>query len=219
MSYFGFIPTADLQQKIQDLRQQRHGKTALYPLRDQVIQQLNEELMDQVLGNLIQHLPANEKRDTAEKLLGYVKSSIQVLLGQLLGKSNNDEIQASIDFIEQSLFKDATGQVRIGTQIDQDLAKQLHSNFNAILAGDAVKPIRPALLNQYQNLADQIIFHFMTEFQKSLGLGMIKRKAADMATATIKKSIHIGAEKLILNLDSKELTMVSKQHQDLIIIS
>lgn len=218
MSYFGFIPTADLQQKIQDLRQQRHGKTALYPLRDQVIQQLNEELMDQVLGNLIQHLPANEKRDTAEKLLGYVKSSIQVLLGQLLGKVSNDEVQASIDFIEQSLFKDPAGQLRIGTQIDQELAKQLQSNYNAILSGESAKAIRPALLTQYQNLADQIIFHFMTQFQKTLGLGMIKRKAADMATATVKKSIHIGAEKLILNLDGQELTMVSEQHRGLVFV-
>lgn len=218
MSYFGFIPTADLQQKIQDLRQQRHSKTPLYPLRDEIIQQLNDELMDQVLGKLIQHLPASEKRDTAEKLLGYVKSSIHVLLGQLLGKASNDEVQASIDFIEQSLFKDPAGQLRIGTQIDQELAKQLQSNYNAILSGESAKAIRPALLTQYQNLADQIIFHFMTQFQKTLGLGMIKRKAADMATATVKKSIHIGAEKLILNLDSQELTMVSEQHRGLVFV-
>lgn len=216
MSHFGFIPTADLQQKIQHLLQQRQSKTALYPLRDEIIQQMNDELMDQVLGKLIQHFPASEKRDTAEKLLGYVKSSIHVLLGQLLGKANNDEVQASIDFIEQSLFKDSTGQMRIGTQIDQDLAKQLQSNYSAILSGEPVKAIRPALLTQYQNLADQIIFHFMTQFQKTLGLGMIKRKAADMATATVKKSIHIGAEKLILNLDSKELATVSEQHRNLV---
>lgn len=218
MSYFGFIPTADLQQKIQNLQQQRHSKTPLYPLRDEIIQQLNDELMDQVLGKLIQHLPASEKRDTAEKLLGYVKSSIHVLLGQLLGKVSNDEVQASIDFIEQSLFKDPAGQLRIGTQIDQELAKQLQSNYNAILSGESAKAIRPALLTQYQNLADQIIFHFMTQFQKTLGLGMIKRKAADMATATVKKSIHIGAEKLILNLDSQELTMVSEQHRGLVFV-
>ncbi|MFB2579228.1 MULTISPECIES: hypothetical protein [unclassified Acinetobacter] len=215
-SHFGFIPSNDLQQQMQQIKQQRHGKEPIYPLRDKIAVQLNDELLDRVLGDLIQQLPASDKRDTAEKLMTYVKSSIHVLLNQLLGKASNDELQASIDFIDQSFFKDAKGQQRLGAVVDNELAKQLQSNFTAIQAGEPVKAIRPALTQQYQNLADQIIHHFMTEFQKTLGLGMIKRKAADIATAAVKKAVHIGIEKLVPMLDSNELKVAAEQHSDLI---
>ncbi len=49
--------------------------------------------------------PASDKRDTAEKLAGYVKSTVAVLLKQLLGKASNDVVKQSIEFSEKVSLK------------------------------------------------------------------------------------------------------------------
>ena len=51
---------------------------------------------------LVRRFPASDKRDTAEKLAGYVKSTVAVLLKQLLSKADNDVVRQSVEFSERS---------------------------------------------------------------------------------------------------------------------
>ena len=67
---------------------------------------INDEIIDAILTELVRRFPASEKRDTAEKLAGYIKSTVAVLLKQLLSKAPNEVVKESIAFSERSLFKD-----------------------------------------------------------------------------------------------------------------
>ena len=82
MPFFGFTPSEGLLNDIQTGIANKNSSEPLYPLRDKIALQLNEEIIDNVLIQLVQHFPASEKRDTAEKLAGYVKSTVAVLLKQ-----------------------------------------------------------------------------------------------------------------------------------------
>ena len=214
--FFGFIPSEALLANIQQIQKQRHSNQALYLIRDQIALQINDEILDQVLGQLIADFPESDKRDTALKLLGYVKSTVQLLLKQLLSKSSNTEVQASIDFIQQSLFIDQDNQLRIGAPIDATLAKQLKANFAALSEAKASKTITPVLQEQYKQLSNQVIQHFMLAFYHTLALGMIKRKAADIGTAAVTKAMHIGIDKLLPRLSSLELQHLSQTHDRLV---
>ncbi len=67
MPFFGFTPSEGLLNDIQTGIANKNSSEPLYPLRDKIALQLNEEIIENVLTQLVQHFPASEKRDTAEK--------------------------------------------------------------------------------------------------------------------------------------------------------
>jgi len=130
MPFFGFIPSTELLQTIQTAQQKKDSSEPLYPLRDKTALLINDEIIDAILTELVRRFPPSDKRDTAEKLAGYIKSTVAVLLKQLLGKSSNDVVQASIQFSEKSLFKDAEGQFRVGEESPNSQANKEMSSHH-----------------------------------------------------------------------------------------
>ena len=94
MPFFGFIPSESLLNNIQTGIQKKNSSEPLYPLRDEVALQINDEILDAILLELVRRFPESDKRETAEKLAGYVKSTVAVLLKQLLSKAPNDICRA-----------------------------------------------------------------------------------------------------------------------------
>ncbi len=48
---------------------------------------INDEIIDAILTELVRRFPASDKRDTAEKLAGYVKSTVAVLPKTIIKQS------------------------------------------------------------------------------------------------------------------------------------
>ena len=215
-SFFGFIPSPSLLSDIQQAQRNRDASEPMYPLRDKIAFALNDELLDRILSDGLKEFPPSDRKDTAEKLVGYVKSTVRALLGQLLGKTTNDKLAPSLDFIEGSIYHDESGQLRVGAPLDSALVGQMQSNFAAILAGENPSQIKPALTEQYKKFADMMVKHFMVDFNKTLDLGMIKRKAADVGAGVVTKAVHIAINKLIPNLTDEELKILAKHHSQLI---
>ena len=215
-SYFGMLPSAEVAADIQTAKLNRNSSDAQYPLRDKIALKLNDDLIDTLLVKLVQQFPPSDKRDTAEKLAGYVRSTVSVLLKQLLGKASNEQVAKSLAFLEQSMFNDSMGQERIGLTLPDDLVSQLKASFAEVKAGNG-KAQRAALTTQFKLFADQIIKHFMTDFNKTLDLGMMKRGAASLATTGVTKAVHVGLDKLIPSLSQDELAAVSQYYDSLIV--
>jgi hypothetical protein len=57
----------------------------------------------------------------------------------------------------------------------------------------------------------------MTDFNKTLGLGMVKRGIASVATSAVETAVHIVIKKLIPSLSQEEL-LVFTQHFDQLLI-
>ena len=213
MPFFGFTPSEALLHDIQKIIEKKNSKEPLYPLRDKIALQMNEEIIDTLLTELVRHLPASDKRDTAEKLAGYVKSTVAVLLKQLLSKAPNDVVQQSIGFSEHSLFQDPQGTYKVGVMLDPGLVTNLKHSFAEIQAGHGVN--KAALAELYKQFADASTRHFMSDFNKTLDLGMLKRKGADMAAAAVTKAVHIAIDKLIPHMNKDELAAMAKYHDSL----
>ncbi len=154
--------------------------------------------------------PASDKRDTAEKLAGYVKSTVAVLLKQLLGKSPNDVVKQSIEFSERSLFQDTVGAHRVGLSLDAGLVTNLKNSYAEIKSGVDVN--KAAFGELYKQFAEAAVRHFMNDFNKTLDLGMIKRKAADIGSSAVIKAIHIAIDKIFPNLTKEELGALAEAH-------
>lgn len=199
MPFFGFTPSDALLRNIQTGIEKKNSSEPLYPLRDEVALQINDEIIDALLVELVRRFPESDKRETAEKLAGYVKSTVAVLLKQLLSKAPNDIVQQSIEFSQRSLFKTSQGEYKVGETLDPTLVINLKNSFAEIQAGNQVD--KHVLAEQYKQFADATIRHFMIDFNKTLDLGMIKRKASDIGAAAVTKAVHIAIDKLIPNLN------------------
>lgn len=215
-SYFGLIPSDELKSNIELAKTNRNSSELQYPLRDKIALKLNDELLDNVLVQLVQQFPASEKRDTAEKLAGYVRGTVRVLLNQLLGKAPNEQVLVSLEFLENSTFTDNQGTTRIGVELPDDLINQMKASFAEVHAGNG-KAMREPLAHQFKLFADQLIKHYMTDFNKTLELGLIKRKAAEFATAGVVKAVHIAIDKLFPSLNQAELNEVAKHFETLLV--
>ncbi|SPL71925.1 hypothetical protein [Acinetobacter stercoris] len=213
MPFFGFVPSDALLKNIQTGIEKKNSNEPLYPLRDQTALLINDEIIDAILTELVHRFPASDKRDTAEKLAGYIKSTVAVLLKQLLSKATNDVVRNSIEFSAKSLFQDPTGQYRVGTPLDATLVINLKNSFAEIKAGNKVDS--SVLSEQYKQFADATIRHFMIDFNKTLDLGMIKRKAADLGAAAVTKAVHIAIDKLIPHFTKDELLAAAEYHDTL----
>lgn len=215
-SYFGIVPSDELSSDINLAKTKRGSSEPLYPLRDKISLKLNDELIDNLLVKLVQQFPPSDKRDTAEKLAGYVRSTVSVLLKQLLGKAPNDQVLKSMDFLDASTFVDNAGTTRIGTQLPDDLVSQMKASFAAVYAGQG-KEQRQALATVFKLFSDQIIKHYMTDFNKTLDLGLIKRKAAELATSAVGKAVHMAIDKLFPALTQAELEAVAHHFDSLLV--
>lgn len=213
MPFFGFIPSEELLNTIQTAQQKKNSSEPLYPLRDKTALMINDEIIDAILTELVRRFPPSDKRDTAEKLAGYVKSTVAVLLKQLLSKAPNDVVKQSIEFSERSLFKDAEGNARVGESLDASLVTNLKSTYAEIKAGNDIN--KSALAELYKQFAEATVRHFMNDFNKTLDLGMIKRKAADIGSAAVIKAVHIAVDKIIPNLTKDELVALAEYHDTL----
>lgn len=213
MPFFGFVPSETLLNSIQTGQQKKNSSEPLYPLRDQTALLINDEIIDAILTELVRRFPPSEKRDTAEKLAGYVKSTVAVLLKQLLSKASNDVVKQSIEFSEKSLFKDAQGQYRVGEHLDASLVTNLKSTFADIRSGHDVN--KSVLVELYKQFAEATVRHFMNDFNKTLDLGMIKRKAADIGSAAVIKAVHIAIDKIFPHLTKQELSILAEYHDTL----
>ncbi|MEG2359525.1 hypothetical protein [Acinetobacter sp.] len=213
MPFFGFIPTEDLLNSIQAGQQKKNSSEPLYPLRDKTALLINDEIIDATILGPVRLFPASDKRETAEKLAGYVKSTVAVLLKQLLSKSSNEVVKQSIEFSEKSLFKDAAGNYRVGEALDAGLVTNLKMAYAEIKAGNDVN--KAAFSELYKQFAESTVRHFMNDFNKTLDLGMIKRKAADIGAAAVIKATHIAIDKIFPHLSKEELGALAEAHDSM----
>lgn len=213
MPFFGFIPSEELLNTIQTALQNKNGSEPLYPLRDKTALLINDQIIDAILVELVRRFPISEKRETAEKLAGYIKSTVAVLLKQLLSKVPNDIAKQSIEFSERSLFKDESGQLRVGESLDAKLVTALKDNYAGIISGNDIN--KSAFAELYKQFAESTVRHFMNDFNKTLDLGMIKRKGAELGAAAVIKAAHIAIDKIFPNLTNEELRALAEYHNTL----
>jgi hypothetical protein len=100
-AYFGFTPSKTLKNNIELALKQAASNTnePLYFIRDKVSLGVTDELIDAALTQLAQILPPSDKKETMEKLSSFIRSTMQTLMKQLLGKDSNDKVLKSVHFL------------------------------------------------------------------------------------------------------------------------
>ena len=156
-AYFGFIPTAELQTDIEKalIRAKKSSGEPMYLIRDKVSLGITDELIETLLIQLVHMLPESDKRDTMEKLSNFIKSTVHMLMKQLLSKDSDENVLKSTQFLALSTHTKA-GQLRVGNRLPDDLVAQMQASFAAVAAGEG-KATKPALATQFNLFNDLLI--------------------------------------------------------------
>jgi hypothetical protein len=214
MPKFGFVPSPELVQKIQHGLAVKNSGEPLAPIRNEIALGINVEIIQALLSNLVSQFPSSDKTETTLKLAHYVQSSVAVLLKPLLTDVANKVAKTSIEFYGKSLFKVEDGTYRVGFALDPRLYTNLKHSFAQIQAGERIDQF--ALAENYKQWAEAIVAHFLTQFSHTLDLGMLKSKAADIATSAVLKAIYIALDKLVPNFNRNELKILADYHSSLL---
>ncbi|MDE2422204.1 MAG: hypothetical protein KGO49_13610 [Gammaproteobacteria bacterium] len=219
-AYFGFTPSETLQNNIETALRlaKENTKEPLYLIRDQVSLGLNDELIDIALTQLARMLPPSDKKETMEKLSSFIRSTMQTLLKQLLGKEDNTRVLKSISFLTLSTHT-KSGTFKVGCTIHDDLIIRLKSLFAQAQEDEDTSAIRLELIALQKQLADQCIKHFITDFCASLDLGFFKRNAMSIAQSATTKAIHFAIHKLVPSLNAEELEIFAKHYDSLLYLA
>jgi hypothetical protein len=177
-AYFGFTPSATLKKNIEIALEQAKKNTGepLYIIRDKVSLGITDELIDAALTQLANILPPSDKKETMEKLSNFIRSTMQTLMKQLLGKDSNEKVLKSISFLTLSTHT-KEGQFKVGCQMDDHLIRKLKALYAKAQEDENTTATRLELITVQKQMADQCIKHFINDFCESLHLGFFKRNA------------------------------------------
>jgi hypothetical protein len=216
-AYFGFTPSETLKNNIELALQQAGDLTGepLYIIRDKVSLGITDELIDAALSQLAQLLPPSDKKETMEKLSSFIRSTMQTLMKQLLGKDSNEKVLKSISFLTLSTHT-KEGQFKVGCQMDNPLITKLKALYAKAQVDENTTATRQELITLQKQMADQCIKHFINDFCESLHLGFFKRNAMGLAQAATTKAVHFAIHKLIPSLTADELAIYAKYYDSLL---
>lgn len=208
-TYYAFKLNDKVQQDVDALlaKIDAGSKEPLHEMHTPVSVALVDEILKNCVEELIHRFQADaENAGILNTLLGILKGTAHVLVKQLLGKHNNEDVAKMAGFLRQRRIVLANGEVRHGFALPAAMAAEFKSVFALIEAGEgkAKKAELNALMLRFADLA---LVHFYDDFVAPMELGFIKRKASDLGRGTISKGIHVAVNKLIPQLGNKELAI------------
>ncbi len=216
--YYGFIPSADLNNHIETARTKAASTTTepLYPYRDAVVLGVNDELLHSSMGALVEMLPPSHKRDTLLKQVQMIQGAVQKLVKIILDKAPNDTVRKTVQFLSLSTHKDANGVQRVGVELSPELYNQLKTGNDKAIAGEDSPELRKSMEKTYKQFADAIIKHYMEDFNKSMDLNMLKRGGAAAIRPIVATAVHFSIDKVIHDLTPEELKIFAEHYNHLI---
>lgn len=216
-AYFGFPVSEPLQKNIEIALSQSSGGP-LYIIRDKVSLSITDEIVDASMSQLAGLLPPSDVKDTIEKLSNFIRSTMQTLMKQLLGKAPDEKVLTSLNFLTRSTTtKD--GQLRVSCVLPDDLVIRLKELYAQVQAGVNDDAIRAELTTKQKQMADLCIQHFVVDYCETLDLGFFKRNAMSLANSATIKAVHFAINKLVPSLNGEELAIFAKHFDSLLYVA
>lgn len=200
-TYFGFIPSTDLNQQINntiDLIQSR-SEESYYPHQLNITKKISHEIIENLFASLVDIIKDPKRKDKMRKLVAAINSSVDTVISHIITEQPNEKILDAFNFLlNDCLFDDNEGNRRIGFIMDDSDATMIINNFTKARSTEQPHEL-------LQEAMDSIITvnldHFLTKFSKFLNLGIIKRKTVPIAYTAINKSSQIAIHKLLPEME------------------
>lgn len=217
-TYFAFKLADATQQGIDELLANLDSKSAApqHALHTRVSVELTDEILKHCVEELMARFQGEDSAGILHTLLGLLKGTAHVLVKQMLGKGSNEEVAKMAQYLRGCRVLTPAGEVRYGFVLPAKIEQGFEQAFAGIAAGNG-KEQRAALHSTMLAFGDEALVRFYDDFVGPMDLGFIKRKASDLGRSTIHKGVQVAMNKLIPNLNQKQLEIFADYYGSLLV--
>ncbi|MCC2638214.1 MAG: hypothetical protein K0Q68_1933 [Moraxellaceae bacterium] len=175
-----------------------------------VAQLFADEIVDALLLNLVRNSSNQANAHTLENFAGIIKSTVNTLIKQVLGKMSNEDLRPLSGYIRKRRM-DLVVNGETHDHIVFETPADFHARFRAVLE----KGLQGEL-DQVELLACMDVFHelsltaFYDEALQQVKLGFIGRKVADLGGAAIRKGSHSASRRSIQHMHAEDMKHFSQ---------
>lgn len=218
-TYFAFRASPELSKSSHELMEnfEKGVPASQSALFVKVAQLFADEIVDTLLLNLVRNSSNQAHAHTLENFAGIIKSTVNTLIKQVLGKMSNEDLRPLSGYIRKRRM-DLVVDGETHDHIVFETPADFHARFRAVLE----KGLQGEL-DQGELLACMDVFHelslsaFYDESLQQVKLGFIGRKVADLGGSAIRKGSHSASRRSIPHLHGDDLKHFSKYFLGLLI--
>jgi hypothetical protein len=211
-TFFAFRASEELSTSSLTLMEhfERGSKEPQSALFVKVAQLFADEIVDTLLLNLVSAESGSSHANKLEGFAGIIKSTVNSLIKQVLGKMNNDELRPLSGYIRerrQPLSFNGETHDYIVFPMPPDFHARLRGVLEQGSRGEKNADELLACMEQFHEMA---LTAFYDESLSKIKLGFIGRKVAEVGGAAIRKGSQSVSKHTIPHLEGDELKRFSE---------
>lgn len=211
-TYFAFRASEELSSSSLTLMEhfERGSKEPQSALFVHVAQLFADEIVDTMLLNLVRAESGSAHANKLEGFAGIIKSTVNSLIKQVLGKMSNDELRPLSGYIrERRKTFTVNGETHdyIAFVMPVDFYGRMHAVLEKGARGQKDADELLACMEQFHEMA---LTAFYDESLAKIKLGFIGRKVAEVGGAAIRKGSQSVSKHTVPHLEGDELKRFSE---------
>lgn len=176
-----------------------------------VAQLFADEIVDALLLNIVRGAEEGHSgASVLEQFAGVIKSTVNTLIKQVLGKMSNEELRPLSSYIRERLLIVTTAGVT-KEYVAFPMPADFHDRFRAVLhqgaRGEKNSKELLACMEIFSDMAHQAFYEDST---KPIKLGFIGRKVVDIGGAAMRKGSQAATRRLVPAMEGAELKQFSE---------
>lgn len=220
--YLAFKSSPDLVDNAEKLLSNRAqgGNQPYAPMMNELVKYFIPELLDSFLIKTADAVGLSHRASRivhgAADTIGKASS---VLVGKLLAKRSNEELEDLVQFVDDTYLRDETcsnGVNSCGCEISQELYDQIKRLVSEVRAGNA-DAVRAEIHDVMIDTVDVVLEGFMVRAISLLKTNFVLRKVCDATIVTCRSAGHMVVNRVFKHLDDDQLLRLAEYFDDLIV--
>lgn len=216
--YFALKPSDQLRDQIRALLGNLDAgvKEPQHHLHTQISIRMTDEVLDGLLMSIVNAMKGEgEGAGILGTLTSLLKSTVHVLIKQMLGKHDNAEVSRMAQYLRDRSLN-INGEMRLGFPLTDAFGSRMLSLLDEAKAGQGEKhrADMTAVMGEFVDLATVKLYD---DFVGPIPLGFILRKGAQLGRSTIHKGSHSAITKLFPTLKADDLKAFAEIYAEMFI--
>lgn len=216
--YFALKPSDTLRDQIQTLIKNLDSgvKEPQHKLHTQISILMTDEILDGLLMSIVNALKGEgESAGILGTLTNMLRSTVHVLIKQMLGKHDNAEVNRMAKYLRDRSLS-INGEFRLGFPLTEAYGAHMIDLLNKALAGEGDK-YRTELTKAMGEFIDLSTARLYDDFVEPIPLGFILRKGANLGHSTINKGSHTAINRVFPTFNAEQIKTFSGIYADMFV--
>jgi len=216
--YFALKPSDTLRDQVLTLLKNLDSGVSepQHKLHTQISILMTDEILDNLLMSIVNAMKGEgEGAGILGTLTNLLKSTVHMLIRQMLGKHDNAEINRMAKYLRDRSLT-INGEFRLGFPLTDAYGATMIDLLGKAMAGEGEK-YRPEITKVMDEFVDLATVKLYDEFVEPVPLGFILRKGAGLGRSTINKGSHTAINRVFPTFNGEQIKTFGGIYSDMFI--